>query len=59
MLSRKYTKLLFKREIAKNHMTMIQESIKDNESDEDIKSSVMVSLRNNAQSSNAEQPQQG
>ena len=59
VLSRKYTKLLFKREIAKNHMTMIQESIKDNESDEDIKSSVMVSLRNNAQSSNAEQPQQG
>ena len=50
LLSTKYTKLLFKREIAANHMTMIQESLKENESVEDIKSSVMMLLRNKAQS---------
>ena len=49
-LAPKYTKLLFKREIAANHMTMIQESLNDNEPEEDIKSSVLMLLRNKAQS---------
>lgn len=47
-LSKKYTKLIFKREIAAEHMTMIQESIKDGESDEDIKSSIIMLMRNKA-----------
>lgn len=51
-LSGKYTKLLFKREIAKNHMAMIQESIKEKESDDDIKASVLMLLRNSAQMDN-------
>ena len=54
-LSQKYTKLLLKREISINHMTMIQESLKENESIDDIKSSVMMLLRNSAQ---RQQPQQ-
>ena len=49
-LSSRYTKLLFKREIMANHMTMIQDSLKDNEPVQDIKSSVLMLLRNNAQS---------
>ena len=49
-LSQRYTKLLFKREIASNHMTMIQDSIKENESDEDIKASVLMMMRNNIRS---------
>ena len=44
----KYTKLLFKREIAMNHMKMIQESLQEGESEEDIKSSVLMLLRNKA-----------
>ncbi len=59
-LSARYTKLLFKREIAANHMKMIQESLNENESVEDIKSSVMMLLRNKAQSEAAQggaQPQ--
>ena len=48
VLKDKYTKLLFKREIAAEHMKMIQESIKDGESDEDIKSSILMLMRNKA-----------
>ena len=48
-LSQKYTKLLLKREISMNYMTMIQESLKDNESEADIKSSVLMMLRNSGQ----------
>ena len=56
-LSQKYTKLLLKREISTNHMTMIQESLKENESIDDIKSSVMMLLRNSAQRQQQQQPQ--
>ncbi len=64
VLKDKYTKLLFRREIAANHMTMIQESIKEGETDEDIKKSVLMLLRNKADSTGvnnggqAQQPQQ-
>ena len=58
MLSQKYTKLLLKREISINHMSMIQESLKENEPISDIKSSVMMLLRNSAQRQQQQQPAQ-
>lgn len=45
-LKTKYTNLLFKREIAANHMKMIQESLKDGESEDEIKQSILMLLRN-------------
>ena len=52
-LSQRYTKLLLKREIAAKHMTMIQESLKENEPENDIKASLIMLLRNSAQKSAA------
>ena len=57
-LSGRYTKLLFKREIAKNHMSMIQESLKEGESKDEIKQSVIMMLRNNAPAGGGAQVQQ-
>ena len=47
-LKTRYTRLLFKREIAAKYQTMIQDSIKDNENDNDIKDSVLMMMRNSA-----------
>ena len=62
MLSQHYTRLLFKREIAANHAKMIQESLQEGESQEDIKKSVLMLLKNKAGSAaanqGAQQPQQ-
>ena len=56
-LKRYYSsKLLFKREIAKNHMTLIQESIKDGESEEDIIDAVVATLKQNAESAMGKRP---
>lgn len=57
-LSQKYTKLLLKREISINHMSMIQESLKENEPVNDIKSSIMMLLRNSTQRQQQQQPAQ-
>ena len=56
-LSQKYTKLLLKREISINHMSMIQESLKENEPVNDIKLSIMMLLRNSPQRQQQQQPQ--
>ena len=58
LLASKYTKLLLKREISINHMSMIQESLKENEPINDIKSSVLLLLRSNAQRQQPQQQQQ-
>lgn len=60
-LSGQYTKLLFKREIAANHMKMIQESLQEGESETDIKTSVLMLLKSKsggAAANQRAQPQQ-
>lgn len=52
-LSKRYTRLLFKREIAAKHMSMIQESLQENEPADDIKASVLMTMRNSAQNAAA------
>ena len=57
-------KLLFKRSIMKNHIDLIRDSIKDNESNDDIKTAVLQALRSDIQAkalerqNNGAQPQQ-
>lgn len=52
-LKKHYTRLLFNREIASKHMSMIQEELQNGENESEIRDSVLMLMRNNAQSSSA------